>query len=115
MMAESTKSFKKGCVLSSQAREIVLNVYKFMQGELKDGVKLLNKVQARVAEATGVSVRSIQRISSQNAAKGKLATPNKKLGEDRNQYLRWRGLFVCLFIFIISRVGKILNKKKHCV
>lgn len=76
--SEQSSSKKKRCVLNSQSREIVLSVYKFMQAEKDNGVKLLSQVQTRVAEATGISAKSIYRISKESPnSRGRLVTPNK--------------------------------------
>lgn len=51
-----------GKIIHSQAREIVTNLYAFMKREAEEGPILIKKVQERVAEATGISRRSVQRI-----------------------------------------------------
>lgn len=72
-------------VLSSQTREVVANVIFFMQREAEDNklLKDFKKVQERVAMATGVSLSTIRRISSEmksveESASASFSTPNKK-------------------------------------
>lgn len=54
-----------GKVLTSQSREIVSNVYKFMKEESVSGTPNipLKKARDRTAAATGVSIRSVSRIN----------------------------------------------------
>lgn len=51
-----------GKMLHSQTREVIFNLYNFMKREAAEGPILLQKVQKRVAEATGVSRSSVQRV-----------------------------------------------------
>lgn len=53
-------------VIRSQARELVCNIYHFMKREAEEGPILLKEVQKRVAEATGISRSSVQRILKEN-------------------------------------------------
>lgn len=79
----SFKSKLKHKVLSSQSRELVANVLKFMTEESEELVIPLNKVQERVAAAAGLSLRTIQRIRSEMklielGECSSYCTPNKK-------------------------------------
>lgn len=70
-------------VIHSQSREIIANVYKFMKREAESGQPInVKQVQARVAEATGVSIRSLQRILNEEKeclrSGAELSTPHKK-------------------------------------
>lgn len=69
-------------IIHSQARELICNIYAFMKLEADQGPILLQKVQERVAQATGVSRRSVQRIlgeSKTNVEVGQgFSTPRKK-------------------------------------
>lgn len=72
-----------GKVLHSQSREILCNLYHFMKREAQEGPILLKQVQKRVAEATGVSRSSIQRILKENKTpksprQPTFSTPRKK-------------------------------------
>ena len=70
-------------VIRSQSREIIANVYDYMNQEAKDGkIMNLTQVQARVCKATGISRSTIQRILKErenNLAENKcFNTPHKK-------------------------------------
>lgn len=69
-----------GKILHSQAREIICNVYNFMKREADQGPLLIKQVQKRVAEATGVSRSSIQRILNEkrNTPGQSFTTPRKR-------------------------------------
>lgn len=49
-------------VLHNQARVVVDNIYKFMEKEACEGPVLMKRVQERVSKATGISIRTVQRI-----------------------------------------------------
>lgn len=49
-------------VLNNEAREVVENVYTFMKKEASEGPIMVKQVQERVAKATGLSKKSVQRI-----------------------------------------------------
>lgn len=68
-------------VLHSQAREVVDNIYKFMKKEACEGPVLIKQIQDRVAKATGISRRSVQRImkEARNGEGGpRFCTPHVK-------------------------------------
>lgn len=74
----------KNKVLSGQSREIISSILTFMQKEADLGhVSIaLNKVQERVAQATGVSIRTIRVIKHEaehidRGEKSLFSTPNK--------------------------------------
>lgn len=59
---QNTKKIGNRQIIHSQARELISNIYLFMKRESQEGPILLSKVQERVAQATGISLRSVQRI-----------------------------------------------------
>lgn len=61
-MGPSGKKIGGSKALHSQTREVIYNVYKFMKREACEGPILMKQVQLRVAEATGISRSSVQRI-----------------------------------------------------
>lgn len=68
-------------IIHSQAREIIYNLYNFMKSEAERGPILLQQVQKRVAEATGISRSSIQRILKESRSTPetpRFTTPRKK-------------------------------------
>jgi hypothetical protein len=73
----------KGEVLHSQSCELVSNVYKFMKREAGIGTPInLKAIQKSVAEATGVSERSVRRIinevcSIESGTSASFRTPHK--------------------------------------
>lgn len=78
------KSKLNKCVLHSQTREVISNVFKYMQEEKTSGVlKIpLDRLYERVIAATGVSERSIRRIVKENSeinagARSSFTSPNK--------------------------------------
>ncbi|KAL1509522.1 hypothetical protein ABEB36_004238 [Hypothenemus hampei] len=82
---ESFKSKLGGRVLTEQAREVIANVIFFMQKEAAQNspFKDFKKVQERASLATGVSLKTIQRISKEmrnieEGASTSLNTPNVK-------------------------------------
>lgn len=84
-MDENVNRRKKlgGKIIHSQAKEMIFNIYNFMKREAQEGPILLQQVQKRVAEATGVSRSSIQRILKENKTpksprQPTFSTPKKK-------------------------------------
>jgi transposase len=75
-------------VVHSQGREIIYNVYKFMKNEKDCGeVSIpLNRLQKRVAEATGVGICTLRRIiqEAENKPVGsKFTSPRKKINQPK--------------------------------
>jgi transposase len=75
-------------VVHSQGREITYNVYKFMKNEKDCGeVSIpLNRLQERVAEATGVGICTHRRIikEAENKPVGsKFTSPRKKINQPK--------------------------------
>ena len=72
----------RNTVLRRQARKIVYNVSTFMQKEADEGIKInIKHVQKRVAEATGVSTKTVRRINAEANKSEFIAvfrTPGKK-------------------------------------
>lgn len=70
--------------LHSQTREVINNVYTFMKSEMEIGIpRNLKQVQKRVAEATGVSERSVRNIIKESKNfetrdSASFSTPGKK-------------------------------------
>lgn len=70
-------------VIHSQAREVIANVYRFMKREAEMRAPInVNKIQERVCDATGVSVRTLRRIVKEEKqciqSESSFSTPNKK-------------------------------------
>ena len=59
-----TQSKLKGKVLHSQSREIVSNVYRYFKSK-GDSPIVIKNITKSIAEATGVSQRSVTRIISE--------------------------------------------------
>jgi DNA-binding XRE family transcriptional regulator len=71
--------------LTGQSREILANIIYFMRREASENkpIKDIQKVQERVAIATGVSVHTISNIEKEmrqieNVESSSFSTPNKK-------------------------------------
>lgn len=82
----SDSNIKKGKALQGQSREIIYNVYKYFlnEAELFKSNRESNyfkKIQDRVAEATGVSRRTLNRILNEIAKEDgispKFVTPKR--------------------------------------
>lgn len=72
---------KHNSVLNRQARKNIYDLTQYMKKEKEEGVKDVDKVYLRVANATGVSQRTIQRIATEGNVSGLLSvfrTPGKK-------------------------------------
>jgi len=64
-------------IIHSQSREIVYNVYKFMQKEATEGVQHVKHVVERVSLATGVSKSTIRRIVGEGSKQTSFSSPKK--------------------------------------
>lgn len=62
MIIENRASKGCGKILHSQTREVIFNLYTFMKRKAAEGPILLKQEQKGVAEATGVSRSSVQRV-----------------------------------------------------
>lgn len=73
---------KRNTVLRRQARKIIYNVVQYMIKEKEEGVKNVNAVQQRAANATGTSERTIRRILAEAKKDSQFVavfrTPGKK-------------------------------------
>lgn len=77
-----TQSKLKGKVLHSQSREIVSNVYRYFKSK-GDSPIVIKNITKSIAEATGVSQRSVTRIISESknidsGASASFSTPHKQ-------------------------------------
>jgi transposase len=75
-------------VVHSQGREIIYNVHKFMKNEKDCGeVSIpLNRLQERVAEATGVGICTLRRIikeAENKPVRSKFTSPRKKINQPK--------------------------------
>ncbi|XP_075974910.1 uncharacterized protein LOC142975748 [Anticarsia gemmatalis] len=67
--------------LRSQARSMIYSVHQHMLKEANEGVKNVNQVQKRTADATGISVNTVKRVlreANKSDSSGSLRTPGKK-------------------------------------
>jgi transposase len=93
---KANSSIKKGKPLTSQAREIVLNVQNFCKEEKSNDSLLipLKRVNDRVVAATGVSERTLRRIKEQHKKEGKVKTPGKQRPQKTGQFSKLDNFFL---------------------
>lgn len=70
-------------VLRRQSREVVFNVFNYMQKEKDKGTHNVNQVQRRTAEATGTSIRTVRNIIKESKNTDNMITVFRTPGKKR--------------------------------
>lgn len=85
-MSEKQKLGRRGQVLHSQSREIINNVIKFFEWEVKEGLIVpLNKVKERVIQATGIAKNSYYKIKKEGDAINEGASASFEIPRKRRE------------------------------
>nr|CAH7745846.1 unnamed protein product [Callosobruchus chinensis] len=72
----------KGMILHRQARELIMNVFKFMKEEAQSGIKIpISSYRERVLAATGISKCTYSRITSKEYVHGQPPPVRKRKGD----------------------------------
>lgn len=85
-MSEKQKLGRRDQVLHSQSREIINNVIKFFEWEVKEGLIVpLNKMKEHVIQATGIAKNSYYKIKKEGDAINEGASASFEMPRKRRE------------------------------